>query len=337
MKRISIKDIAREAGVVPSTVSAVLNGKSKQMRISDALSEKIRAIATRLGYQPNSTAVSLRTGKTNVIGLIVEDISNTFFATLAKFIQDEAYSMGYKVVFCSTENSDEKGIELIRMLLQSQVDGFLITPTNGMHAEVAKLQALKKPVVFMDRFIEELEKVPYAIVDNYNGVINGMDHLYEKGYNTIAFLSVELEQVQMKQREQAYFNSIAKNKKGPPLLFRIPYDLPTGESVQRIQDFLQANPGIDALFCATNYLGLKGLESIKSLGLSIPNDMAIVCFDDHDIFRLYDPGITSVQQPIESIATTATQLLLKMINKKELEPQEMINLKSASLIVRAST
>src|SRR5919112_3360214 len=107
MKRVSIKDIAKQVGVVPSTVSFVLNGKAKEMRISDELAEKIKAVVKEKGYQPNHTAVSLRTGRTKILGLIVEDISNVFFATLAKIIEDEVYAMGYKILYCSTENNDQ--------------------------------------------------------------------------------------------------------------------------------------------------------------------------------------------------------------------------------------
>src|SRR6476469_8375391 len=113
MRKVSIKDIAMQAGVVPSTVSLVLNGKSKQMRISDELTEKIKAIAKRTGYTPNQTAVSLRTGRSHILGLIVEDISNVFFATLAKVIEDEVKSLGFRILYCSTDNNDDKGCELI--------------------------------------------------------------------------------------------------------------------------------------------------------------------------------------------------------------------------------
>src|SRR5258707_10245946 len=116
MKRVSLKDIAKLAGVSPSTVSFVLNGKAKQMRISKALAEKITEIAKKEGYHPNQVAVSLRTGKSQLLGLIVESISGNFFASLAKIIEEEAETFGYKVVYCSTENNAAKGRELIKML-----------------------------------------------------------------------------------------------------------------------------------------------------------------------------------------------------------------------------
>ena len=105
MKKVSLRDIAKKAGVSPSTVSFVLNGKGKQMRISESLAEKIIRIAEKDGYHPNQVAVSLRTGVTNTLGLIVENISDSFFSLLAKIIEDEAESFGYNIVYCSTENN----------------------------------------------------------------------------------------------------------------------------------------------------------------------------------------------------------------------------------------
>src|SRR5688500_556217 len=123
MKKVSIKDIARMAGVAPSTVSFVLNGKAKAMRISDSLAEKVVAVAEEQGYRPNQLAVSLRTGKSKILGLVVESISGHFFGSLAKVIEEEAEHYGYRVVYCSTDNNSKKGHELIRMLSMRQVDG----------------------------------------------------------------------------------------------------------------------------------------------------------------------------------------------------------------------
>src|SRR5687768_5333412 len=160
MNNLSIKDIARLAGVAPSTVSFVINGKEKEGRISAQLAAKIKKIIQKTGYQPNRSAVSLRTGKTNMIGLIVEDISNSFFSQLAKSIEDMAYKIGYKVVYCSTENDDKKGAELIQML-HKQVDGFIITPSKGMKQVVLKLKKNKKPVVLIDRYFPGVN-IPYV-------------------------------------------------------------------------------------------------------------------------------------------------------------------------------
>ena len=336
MKRVSIKDIAKKVGVVPSTVSFVLNGKAKEMRISDELAEKIKAVVKETGYQPNHTAVSLRTGKTKILGLIVEDISNVFFATLAKTIEDEAYALGYKVVYCSTENDDEKGTELIKMLSNQQVDGFLITPCQGMADEVRKLVDHAKPVVLMDRYFSDIN-VPYVLVDNGAGITQGMQHLVEKGYKRIAFVTVDLHQVQMQEREMAYRECLQTYKLHDALILKVPYTSKPEAAVDQISSFISNTPGIDAVFFATNYLGVYGLESIKNLKLSIPDELAVICFDDHDIFRLYTPEITIIKQPINHIALSAIQLLMKQFEKQELPTEELHIFKKPELIIRAST
>jgi LacI family transcriptional regulator len=337
MKRVSIKDIARQAGVVPSTVSFVLNGKAKEMRISDEVANKVRAVAEETGYEPNRTAVSLRTGRTKILGLIVEDISNVFFAKLAKIIEDEAYAMGYKILYCSTENDKEKGCELVKMLLHQQVEGFLITPAAGMEREISRLVELNKPVVMMDRYFPGMN-IPSVLVDNYGGVKEGMEHLLNKGYRKIAFITVDLNQIQMQQRETAYVETMKAY--GIPeeeqVVLKLPYKSNAANAVDRISEFIKEHQDLEAIFFPTNYLGVYGLESIKNLGLSIPGDLAIVCFDDHDIFRLYTPGITIIKQPIEEIATTAIHLLTNQLEDKQ-QAEELYIFKKPSLVLRGST
>ena len=341
MKNITIKDIALKAGVAPSTVSAVLNGKTRESRISEQLASRVRGIAADMGYQPNHTAVALRTGKTRVLGLIVEDISNVFFASLAKIIEEEADSIGYKVLYCSTENNEEKARERVRMLNQRQVDGFLITPTPGMRAEIDKLAGQHKPLVLMDRYFPGLS-VPHVVVDNYNGTQMAMQHLLEKRYRRIAFVTIQLDQVQMHQRRQAYEDSL--RVAGIPvednLVLQLPYHCKPEESVQQIREFISESQGLDAIFFATNYVGVYGLEAIKDLGLSIPDQLAVICFDDHDIFRLYSPAITIVKQPVALIAQTAMQLLIRQFEKGAGMPRYSGSfqvLQPAQLVIRAST
>jgi len=337
MKRVSIKDIAQRAGVVPSTVSLVLNGKAKQMRISDELAERIKGFAIETGYQPLQTAVSLRTGRTKILGLIVEDISNVFFASLAKCIEDEAYALGYRIVYCSTENDLKKGHELIRMLAQQQVDGYLITPSCGMDEDIRNLVAARKPVVLMDRYFPDID-VPYTLVDNHKGVLKGMAHLFGKGYRNIGFVTVDLEQIQMQEREQAYRDAYKNRnlKVKEELILKLPYKLKAEEAIDKILYYIKNTKGLDAVFFATNYIGIHGLESIRKAGLNIPGDLGVICFDDHDIFRMYTPGITVIKQPIEVIAKSAIQMLLDQLEKRKPAAID-IPFKKPEIIIRAST
>jgi LacI family transcriptional regulator, galactose operon repressor len=336
MKRVSLKDIARIAGVSPSTVSFVLNGKAKQMRISEALAGKIMEVAKKEGYHPNPVAVSLRTGKSQILGLIVETISGNFFASLARIIEDEAARFGYKIVYTSTENNHQKGKELIGMLSQRQVDGYIITPTPGMEPEITELIADNKPVVLMDSYFPGID-VPHVLVNNYEGVMKGMEHMIEKGYRRIGFVTVDLELVQMEERLRAYHDSMKNHHLADDnLVVMLPYDGAKENGIQQITDFIKNTPDLEAVFFATNYLGLLGLESIHRLGLKLPDDLAMICFDDHDVFRLYPPGITCIRQPAEEIAKTALDLLMNQLGKSNNTGQTKIEV-SPELVVRGTT
>ncbi|RYZ37660.1 MAG: LacI family transcriptional regulator, partial [Sphingobacteriales bacterium] len=251
MKRISIKDIATKAGVVPSTVSFVLNGKAKEMRISDAMAEKIVAVAKAEGYAPNHIAVSLRTGRSRILGLIVEDISNPFFAALAKNIEEKANELGYRIVYCSTKNDSQKGNDLITLLSQSQVDGFIITPLPGMEQQVAWLQRQEIPVTFMDRYLPGLD-VSSVLLDNENGVRLGMQHLLSKGYKRIGFVTVELQQVQMVERQKAYEQILQERgvAEDNHFILRLPFNYQHDFAVDQIRRFI-LDQQLDAILFST--------------------------------------------------------------------------------------
>ncbi|RYG26015.1 MAG: LacI family transcriptional regulator, partial [Chitinophagaceae bacterium] len=300
MKRTSLKDIAGLVGASTSTVSFVLNGKGKEMRISDALARKIKEIAKKEGYHPNQVAVSLRTGQSKIVGVIVESIGGHFFGSLAKIIEEEAEKCGYRIIYCSTENDPGKGRDMIRMLSQSQVDGYLITPVPGMEADIAELLKHRTPLVLLDGYFPTVP-APYVLVNNIAGITEGMNHLIGRGYKKIAFVTVEIDLVQIRQREEAYLQALKKKKlpASKSLIFRLAYNYDKTEAIQALCDFIRSHKDLDAIFFATNYLGITGLQSIRKLKMSVPKDLAMICFDDHDIFSLYPPGIASIQQPVE--------------------------------------
>jgi LacI family transcriptional regulator len=325
MKNISIKDIAREVGVSTTTVSFVLNGKAKEKRISNDLKEKILETAARLNYRPNQVARGLRTGQTHTLGLIVEDISNPFFANLARFVESEADKAGYTVMFCSTENNDEKATSLLYMLRHRQMDGFIIIPTPGLKKEVRALVSEQKPVVLVDRYFPDLE-TSYVTVDNFKGATGGVGLLIKKGYKRIGLVTLDSMQVQMMERERGYNISLEKNKikGGAEMILRIPYDMSYVNTVKAITDFLKKHKDIDALFFTTNYLGVAGLESIRSSGKKIRDEIGVVCFDDSDLFRLGSPSISVVAQPIRAIGEKAVDLIVDMLKSKKMDPQQIV-------------
>jgi LacI family transcriptional regulator len=316
MKKVSISDIARKAGVSVSTVSFVMNDKAVKMRISREVIERVENVAREMGYRPNQLARGLRTGKTKTIGLIVENISNAFFATLAKSIEDEAKRYDYKVVYCSTDNDEEKARDLINMLSQRQVDGYIITPTLNLAEDIRRLQAENKPVILIDRYFPAHTEIPAVLVDNYDGVTRGMEYLLGKGYSRIALVTIETEMAHMKDRLRAYGDVL--NRHEIPVKDRlvqiVPYNSDHEAALEEVTRLLSgAGESFDAVFFLTNYLGVLGIEAIKKLQIKVPEQLAVLCFDDNDIFRLYTPSISVIRQPIEAIGQKAVSALMERL------------------------
>ncbi|HEY3401762.1 MAG TPA: LacI family DNA-binding transcriptional regulator [Ohtaekwangia sp.] len=332
-KKISISDIARKLDVSPTTVSFVLNGKSKEKRVSDEVVKKIRKYVEKVGYKPNTFARGLRTGKSKIIGLMIEDISNPFFASVAKLIEDRAYEDGYKIMYCSTHNDEKKARDLIKMFKDCRVDGYIIAPADGMEDEIKKLLKEKEKVVLFDRYFKNIP-ADYIVVDNDKSSDRAVSHLADQGFSNIAFITTASPQSQMKDRLSGYNKAIKRNKL-KPLVMKIRYTEDHDLIDREIENFLRENPQVDAILFATNYLAVNGLEMIRKLGHRVPDDIGVIAFDDHILFQLYDPPITSITQPIEQIAEGVINALMeKLSDKKSVQKQVEI---PTSLTLRKSS
>jgi LacI family transcriptional regulator len=155
-KKLSIVDIANSLNISKTTVSFILNGRAQEKRISDELVKRVLKYVKEVGYKPNSLAKSLRTGKSNIIGLLVQDISNHFFATIARRIEDLAYQSGYKIIYSSTDNDTQKTRELIAMFRDRHVDGYIITPPDNIEDDINELISDGFPVVLFDRYLPKV-------------------------------------------------------------------------------------------------------------------------------------------------------------------------------------
>lgn len=311
MKPASIKDIASKANVSITTVSFILNGKAEKMRISKAVIEKVQAIIKELGFTPNQVARSLRTGNTKTIGLIVEDISNPFFASIARKIEDKAYKKGYKISYSSTENDPVKAKDLIEMFKSRQVDAYIIAPVPGIENDIKRLLADKIPVVIFDRNLPDLE-VNFVVVDNFNGTYIATKHLLDSGKKNIAFVTVDLHVDQMNNRLFGYEKALQDHNipVRKELYTAVKFDSSDTNTNAQLMLLFEDNPDIDAVLFSTNYLAIKGLGVLKQLKKDITKDLSVVAYDDHDVFRLHSPPISVVDQPIEEIAERIIDILL---------------------------
>lgn len=335
-KKISIHDIAKELKLSATTISFVLNGKAEEKRISGDVKKKVLDFVKQVGYQPNQIAKSLRTGKTNIIGMLVEDISDPFFSSISRGLESMAYKHQYKIFFASTENDTEKTRALIKAFRERQVDGYIIAPPPGVERDVKELMDDNVPVILFDRYLPSLN-TSTVIIDNFSGAYQAVRHLEENGYSNIAFITLESEQTQMQARLQGYIKAMEEIG-CHPIIKKLPYKLSHALSAERlVQQFIQQHNTIDALVFATNYLAINGLKAIHDMGLSVPGDLAVVGFDDSTHFNLFSPSITAVAQPIDEIAEeVVTQLLDALSDEKESKKRRTVTL-PVKLIVRNSS
>ncbi|ALM50086.1 LacI family transcriptional regulator [Flavobacterium psychrophilum] len=335
-KQVSIKNIASALNISVTTVSFVLNGKAKEKHISKELTKKILDYVKEINYRPNQIAQSLRTGKSKILVFMVEDISNSFFAKLARIIEDIAYEKGYKVIFCSNENDDEKSEELIELFNFRQVDGFIIVPSPGIKNTVESLIEENIPVVLLDRYFPGLESNT-VIIDNEEAAFTATLHLINNNYSKIAFITTDTTQTQMLDRLMGYERAIKENNLVPSVL-SIPFSQ-TGkeEGKELIKDFVKNATDLDAVFFSTNYLTLSGLEVFKENNPNAMSSLGIVTFDDNELFKIFNPTITAVSQPLWEIGTELMQLMLNLLKKKDVKDSpEKIVLKT-ELKVRESS
>lgn len=336
-KPVSIKNIADELKISVTTVSFVLNGKAKEKHISQELTQKVLDYAKLINYRPNQIAQSLRTGKSKILVFMVEDISNSFFAKLARIVEDIAYSKGYKVIFCSTENSDEKSAELIRVFKNRQVDGFLIVPSPGIKNVIQELIDENIPVVLIDRYFPDLE-CNSIIVDNHQASYSATCHLINNNFKNIGFVTIDSTQTQMSERLLGYENAILEYGLTPQIL-KIPFaDTKNLEkSKNHIKKFIEESKKLDAIFFTTNYLLQTGLNILKENTPHLIDDLGIITFDDYEFFKFYTPTISAVSQPLEKMGTEAMKLLLSLLKHKDVKENIQKSMLNAELIIRESS
>lgn len=315
-KRHSLKDIAKALDVSVTTVSFVLNGKGKEKKISDEVIKKILDYTQKIDYRPNLVAQSLRTGKTKILVFMVEDISNYFFSKIARIMEDIAYKEGYKVIFCSNENNDERSRELINLFYERQVDGFIVIPSPGIRDDIKMLITNNIPVVLFDRYFEDLD-TNYVVIDNEQSTYNATGHLIERNYKNIGFITIDVEQVQMKGRLNGYMESTRENEL-KSFVLKIPYsETGTKKGKNQIKQFLEKNPDLDAMFFATNYLTQIGLEVLREDYPEKLHEMGIITFDDNDLFKIYSPSISAVAQPLKKIGKELMKIMMEMLQTEE--------------------
>lgn len=333
MKALSIKDIALKANVSITTVSFIINGKAKEKSISEAVIEKVEKIIIESGYKPNQIARSLRTGNSNIIGLIVEDISNSFFAKIARLIEDKAYKHGYKIIYSSTENDIEKAKDLINMFKSRKVDAYIISPIKGLEEDIQVLLNDNKPVILFDRNLPGVN-TNYVGSNHFSASYQSIRNFIDEGKKNIALVTTDIDVQQINERFEGYRNALLEHKMPfrEELVLKIHFNQDETATIKQIKNLFDTEK-IDAVLFATNYLAISGLKVLKLTNKKIGPDFSVIAYDDHEVFELHTPGISSVQQPLEEIAETVIKLILNQLSTKTKLPSQQVII-PAKLILR---
>ena len=314
-KKCTINDIAKQLGVSTALVSFVLNGKSKEKRISDEMAKKVLKVAKNMNYTPNYLAKSLRQGKSNTLGLIVADISNLFFATLARYIEIEASKYGYRIILSNSDEEQSKFATQLDVLKNGQVDGFILCPPFGSEKELFKLKEENIPFVIVDRLFKDV--VAHSIIcNNYKASYKATERLIQNNRKRIALLNLNYELINMRQRAEGYFDALLDNgfEIDKSIVTHLRFCHEKEIIMEAIQEIVKNEA--DAILFTTGKLGGLGIECMRELGIRVPEDMSIITFDDEFAYRISYTPISAIVQPLEQISKEAVRILMNIIDGK---------------------
>ncbi len=336
--QVTIKDIARELGISPSTVSRALKDHPD---ISSKTKEAVHALADKLNYQPNIVALNLRQRKTNTIGVIIPELVHFFFSTVISGVEDVAYQAGYSVILAQSNESYEREKTDIKALFNSRVDGMLISVSretrNFDHIESIISKGV--PVVFYDRMYNN-PNTSKVIVDDYVGAKEAVEHLIDQGYKRIAHLEGAPGLLISEDRKRGYLDALKEHKL--EIVDSLIQECPSGsqEDGNRAAKKLLAMPQPpDAIFTNNDPIAIGAMMAIKEKGLQIPQDIGLVGFSNWSYGSLIEPSLTTVDQPGFEMGQEAARLLIRQIEAgdKDQEPQPETKILKTTLIVRDSS
>lgn len=334
---ITIKDIAKELGVSPSTVSRALKDHPD---ISSDTKKQINDLAKKLNYQPNTVALSLRQSKTNTLGVIIPEIAHFFFSAVISGIEDIAHDAGYHVIITQSNESFEREVMNTRALFNSRVDGILMSVSRETenYDHLQSLLDYDIPLVFFDRIIDSLNACK-VIVNDEQGAYEATTHLIEQGCYRIAHLAGPQNLAISKNRLNGYKAALADNRYMIDENLIKVCGLGTFEEAESItNEILDYRFPPDAIFANNDVAAYGAMMAIRKKKLRIPEDIAIVGFSNWRFSSLIQPALSSVTQPGFKMGQEATRLLMKQINKEKDEESitETISLKT-NLVVRESS
>ena len=329
MVMITIKDVAAAAGVSVSTASRVIAGSSATSRDSRA---RVQAAVETLDYRPNMQAQSLRSTRTNALGLLVSDVRNPFFADLAHSAEQAALEAGYVTLLGNANEQVDQQDRYLETLIQRRVDGILLTPHGDGSGAIAEIVRRGIPTVFVDRTVDGLN-VSSVTTDSTHGILQAVQHLVAMGHSRIGYISGPQSTSTGRERWAAFSAALklCGLRTTEDLVCFGDYQAASGAGAMR-QLMMLANPPT-AVLAADSLMAMGAISCAHGMGLEIGREVALIAFDDIELFTLLSPSLTVISNNVHEMGRLAVTLLLEMIGGNR--PESVIL--PSELIIRSST
>ena len=311
--KITLKDIAEQAGVSIATVSRVLNGQAEQYRLKKETVDAVLLTAQQLGFSPYKAVFTPPDSQSKVIGLVVPDISHHFLGQLARSIRMEAEKSGYNLLVCDSNEDTDKEKESIQLLLNSRVDGLIVLPVGKEYAHLQNIYNQGVNLVVVDRIFKDLN-CPMVGVDNYTGAFEAIEMLIRNGHRRIACLQ-RLPHSWINNERLRAFRDVHQQ-------YGIPIDesIIIGDTFGKKDGYLEAKLLFSgryelptAIFAMSHLMVLGAMQVIREQGLNVPEDISIAGFDDIPYSQYFNSPLTTVKQPVEEMGMMALNLLLEQV------------------------
>lgn len=319
MQMSKMSDVAKMANVSTATVSRVL--RSPDSVKEDTRNKVLCAIET-LNYQPNMVARQFRTKKTKTILVVVPDITNPFFSKVLRGIEHTAVQNGYQVILGDTENDEIRESEYLDLLRQKQADGGVLL-TARMNRKNLEEIAEQFPVVLACEYVDGLN-VPTVSIDNISSAKKATEHLINLGHKRIAHISGPVSVVLSRDRMKGYRQAMVYHELPIEPVFMQEGDFSFESGYNQMLKFLALENPPSAVFAASDEMAVGAVKAARSNGLRVPEDLAVVGFDNIELGSIVEPGITTIEQPKYQIGNMAMELLVKLIDQEELQKNQSV-------------
>ena len=314
--KVSLKDIANDLLLSKTTVSWVLSGKGDEKCISLATQEKVLAYAKKMNYQPNLLARSLNTGLTKTIGLLLPDISDTFYSEIAREVEKEVEKYNYSLMIASSGSEKEREERMIQVFRSRQVSGIIIAPTKRSQKEILQMMDDDYPFVLIDRYFPEL-KANYVIIDNEESSYCLVKHLIEKGYRKIALITTNSYLTTMSLRADGYKRALVDSGVDikQNLCCEVDFINYKNNIIPALDNLFHNEPDVDAFFFTTHILAIEAFNYFHAHNIQIDSKIGLACIHDISSFRVLAPHINTARMPVENIGKESVSVLINTIEK----------------------